>query len=36
MTPFWSIVGMVEGDAPTDVSANIHRYMADAIEAESS
>ena len=34
--PFWEIVGLVgdEYDGPTDVSANIHKYVADAIEGE--
>jgi hypothetical protein len=33
--PFGGIVGMIgdEYDGPTDVSANIHKYVADAIEA---
>lgn len=34
--PFGGLVGMIgdEYDGPTDVSANIHKYVADAIEAE--
>jgi len=28
----WNIVGIIDDDGPTDVSENIHRYIADAIE----
>lgn len=30
--PLWNIVGIINDDGPTDVSENIHRYVADAIE----
>lgn len=30
--PLWNIVGIINDDGPTDVSENIRRYVADAIE----
>jgi hypothetical protein len=32
--PFWGLVGLVgdEYEGPTDVSSNIHKYVAEAIE----
>jgi len=31
--PLWSIIGIGRSDGPTDVSANKHKYLAEAYEA---